>query len=68
MASPRSATLNFYKSLKPNAIFTFEEGVEKIVECVLDAEKYYPVGEKDIKVYMKLSGTFNDVQGVHIKS
>ena len=68
MASPRSATLNFYKSLKPNAIFTFEEGVEKIVECVLDAEKYYPVGERGFKIYLKLGGTFIDAQGIHTKS
>ena len=68
MAGRRSATLNFYKSLKPNPIFTFEKGVEKIAECKLDAEKDYPIGERDIKVYMKLGGTFIDVQGVHLKS
>jgi len=68
MAGPRTAMLVFYKSLKPNPIFTFEKGVEKIAECKLDAEKDYPIGERDIKVYMKLGGTFIDVQGVHLKS
>lgn len=37
MVLPRKSTLNFYKSLKPNPIFTFEKGVEKMVECELDA-------------------------------
>jgi hypothetical protein len=68
MNNPRSGTLTFYRSLKPNPIFTFEKGVEKIAECILDAEKDYPVGERDAKVYMKFGGTFIDVQGVHIKS
>jgi len=68
MVESRTATLNFYKSLKPNPIFTFENGVEKIAECVLDAEKDYPVGERDFEIKMKLSGTFIDVEGVHIKS
>ena len=68
MTGPRSTTLTFYKSLKPNPIFTFEKGVEQIAECKLDAEKDYPIGERDIKVYMKLGGTFIDVQGVHLKS
>ena len=53
MIEPRSATLNFYRSLKPNPIFTFEKGVEKIAECKLDAEKDYPFGERYIKGYMK---------------
>ena len=68
MLDPRSTTLTFYKSLKPNPIFTFEKGVEKIAECKLDAEKDYPIGERNIKVCMRLGGTFIDVQGVHLKS
>ena len=68
MVDPRSTTLTFYKSLKPNPIFTFEKGVDQIAQCKLDAEKDYPIGERDIKVYMKLGGTFIDVQGVHLKS
>ena len=63
MVEPRSATLTFYKSLKPNPIFTFEEGVEKIAEWQLDAENDYPIGERDIKVSMRLGGTFIDLQG-----
>ena len=68
MVGSRSATLKFYKSLKPNPIFTFEKGVEKIAECVLDAEKDYPVGERGFKIYLKLGGTFIDAQGIHTKS
>ena len=68
MVGSRSTKLNFYKSLKPNPIFIFEKGVEKIAECVLDAEKDYPLGERGFNIYMKLGGSFIDVQGVHIKS
>jgi hypothetical protein len=68
MVSPRTCTLHFYKSLKPNPIFTFEKGVEKMVECELDAGKDYPLGERDFKVYMKLNGTFIDIKAVHEKS
>ena len=68
MADPRSATLTFYKSLKSNPIFTFEKGVEKLVECKLDAENDYPIGERNIKVCIRLGRTFIDIQGEHIKS
>ena len=68
MAGPRSAILTFYKSLKPNPIFTFENGVEKIAQCEFDLEKDYSIGERDIEIKMKLSRTFIDVQGVHAKS
>ena len=68
MVGPRKCTLYFYKSLKPNPIFTFENGVEKIADCELDAGKDYPVSERSVKVYMKLSGTFIDVKAIHIKS
>ena len=68
MVGPRKCTLYFYKSLKPNPIFTFENGVEKIADCELDAGKDYPVSERSVKVYMKLSGTFIDVKAIHEKS
>jgi hypothetical protein len=68
MVGPRKCTLYFYKSLKPNPIFTFENGVEKIADCELDAGKDYPVSERSFKVYMKLSGTFIDVKAIHEKS
>ncbi len=68
MVEPRSATLTFYKSLNPNPIFTFEKGVKKTAQCKLDAENDYPIGERGIKVSMRLDGTFIDVHGEHIKS
>ena len=37
-------------------------------ECLLDAGRDYPKGERDIKVTMKFGGTFIDVKGKHEKS
>ena len=68
MIGPRSALLKFYQTKKPNPIFTFEEGVEKIMERELDAKRDYPVEERGFKVYMKFGGTFFDVKAVHEKS
>ena len=68
MIGPRTALLKFYQTKKPNPIFIFEEGVEKIIERELDAKKDYPVDERGFKVYMKFGGTFFDVKAVHEKS
>ena len=68
MAGPRYCTLNFYQTLSPNPIFTFENGVEKIGNCELDAGKDYPPEERSIEVTMKFGGTFIDVKAIHIKS
>ena len=68
MLGPRSALLKFYQTKNPNPIFTFEEGVEKILERKLDAKRDYPPGERDVKVEMKFGGTFFDVKAVHEKS
>jgi len=68
MIGPRKGPLNFYKSLNPNPIFTSEKGVEKILVRELDAKKDYPVGERDVKIYMKFGGTYIDVKAIHEKS
>ena len=68
MLGPRKTTLKFYKSLKTNPVFTFENGVEKIVECELDAKKDYPVGQRDFNVYMSFGGTYIDIKAIHEKS
>lgn len=67
-AGARFCTLNFYQTLNPNPIFTFENGVDKIGDCELDAGKDYPPGERSIEVSMKFGGTFIDVKAIHIKS
>ena len=67
-SNPRSCTLRFYQTLNPNPMFTFENGVDKIGYCELDAGRDYPVGQRDIKVTMKFGGTFIDVKAVHEKS
>ena len=64
---PRKSSLIFYKSLKPNPLFTSEKGVEKITGCELDSKKDYPIGEK-ITIYVYCGGTCLDVKAVHEKS
>ena len=68
MLNSRSCDLPFYKSIKPNPIFTFEKGVEKILECELDAGKDYPLGERNIIIEIKFGGTYIDVKAIHEKS
>lgn len=68
MTKPRLCTMFFYKSLNPNPIFTFEEGVEEIGKCTLDAKKDYPPGERSINLTMKFGGTFIDIKAIHVKS
>ena len=65
---PRFCGLTFYKSLNPNPIYTFENGVEKIGYLEVDAGKDYSVGERDIKVTVKFGGTFINVRAIHMKS
>ena len=71
MVDPRYCKFNFYRTLKPNPIFTFENGIEKIGECDIDAGKDYPKFPKilrEVKVTMKLGGTYIDVKAVHKSS
>ena len=68
MSGPRSCNLRFFQTLLPNPTFIFDNGVEKMGECLLDAGRDYPKGERDIKVTMKFGGTFIDVKGKHEKS
>ena len=65
---PRYCSINFYKTLKNQPIFSFEKGMEKFGQLRLDAKKDYPFGERDIKVTMKFGGTFIDVNAIHVKS
>ena len=65
----KNVEINFYKSKKINPIFTFEEGVIKIGECLLDIGKTYEnLKDRTLKVTMKFGGTFIDVTAIHIKS
>ena len=61
-------TMKFYKTLKSNPIFIFEEGIEKIGQLEFDAGKDYPPGERSNTVTMRIGGTFIDVKCKHIKS
>ena len=65
----KNVEINFYKSQKINPIFTFEEGVIKIGECLLEIGKTYEnLKDRTLKVTMKFGGTFIDVTAIHIKS
>ena len=61
-------TMKFYKTLKSNPIFIFEEGIEKIGQLKFDAGKDYPPEERRNTVTMRIGGTFIDVKCKHIKS
>ena len=68
MLNPRTCNLPFYKSIKSNPIFTFEKGVEKILECELNTGKDYPLGERNLIIELKFGGTYIDVKAIHEKS
>ena len=68
MLNSRTCNLPFYKSIKPNPIFTFEKGVEKILECELNTGKDYPLGERNLIIELKFGGTYIDVKAIHEKS
>jgi len=68
LLNPRYCTLKFYKTLKSDPIFIYEEGVENIGKLRLDAGKDYPPGEREVNVTMRIGGTFIDVKAKHLKS
>ena len=69
MVGTRFCDINFYKTLKPDPIFVFEEGIIFIGKCRLDAGKEYEKDEeRKISITMKFGGTFIDVSAVHLKS
>ena len=69
MSGKRCCLFQFYKTKKSNPIFTFEEGIELIGECELDAGKdYNNLDERELLVKLKFGGTFIDVKAIHLKS
>ena len=68
MPNSKTALLTFYKSIKPNPIFSTEKGVEKIIECQLNAGKVYPLKERKVIISIKFGGTYIDVKALHEKS
>ena len=68
MVGPRYCNLKYYKTLYPNPTFTFENGVDYIGNCSIDAGSDYPEGERELSVTMKFGGTFIDVKATHLKS
>ena len=68
MTMPRYCRMSFYQTLKRNPDYINELGVDKIGECILDAGKDYPPGQRIIKVTMKFGGTCIDVKAKHEKS
>jgi hypothetical protein len=68
MIGKRGCLFQFYKTKKSNPIFTFEEGIELIGECELDAGKdYNNRDERELLVKLKFGGTFIDVNSIHLK-
>jgi len=65
---PRYCIQHFYKTLKLNPIFIYEEGIEEIGKLRLDAGKDFPPGERQFTITMRIGGTFIDVKAKHLKS
>ena len=69
MVEKRFYVINFYKTLKSNPTFIFEEGMEFIGKCELDlGREYEKYEEREINVTMKFGGTFIDVSSIHLKT
>ena len=68
LLKPRYCSMKFFKTLKSNPIFVYEEGIEEIGQMELDAGKDYPPKERDFIVTMRIGGTFIDVKAKHLKS
>ena len=69
MVGKKFCEINFYKTIKPDPVFTFEEGVIFLGKCEIDAGKEYEkLEDRKINVTMKFGGTFIDVSAIHIKS
>ena len=68
MPNSKACSLTFFKSIKPNPIFSTEKGVEKIIECELNAGKVYPPEERKLIISIKFGGTYIDVKALHEKS
>ena len=65
----KNARMIYYKTKKPDPVFTFEEGSIKIGECQLNIEKDYDnLEDRIIETTMKFGGTFIDVTSYHLKS
>ena len=68
LIGPRYCAIKYYKTWKSSPIFVDEEGFEYIGQLNLDAGKDYPIEERDVKVTMRIGGTFIDIQAKHLKS
>ena len=68
MSNPKSCEIIFYQTSKSNPIFINEEGVEEIGKFILNPENDVPLGQRDIEITIKFSGTCIDVKAVHINS
>ena len=65
----RAVIFEFFKTKKQNPIFSSEEDVIKLGECLLDLGKIYKnLEDRKIKTTMKFGGTFIDVTAIHLKS
>ena len=69
MVGKRFCNMKFYITKKKDPIHIFEEGLEEIGECCLDAGKDYEnKDDREIEVTITFGGTYFDVRAIHIKS
>ena len=62
------ANVELFKTLKREAIFTDEKGVEKFGEFIINVENKFDESNKEVEVKMKLGGTFISASAIYCKT
>ena len=62
------AQVELYKTLKEDAIFSNEKGVEKFGEFIVDVKNKFDNSDKEVEVKMKLGGTFISASAIYCKT
>ena len=62
------AQVELYKTLKEDAIFSNEKGVEKFGEFIVDVKNKFDNSDKEVEVKMKLGGAFISASAIYCKT
>ena len=68
MLNNSQANVELFKTLKREAIFTDEKGVEKFGEFIINVENKFDESNKEVEVKMKLGGTFISASAIYCKT
>ena len=62
------AQVELYKTLKENAIFSDEKGVEKFGEFIVDVGNKFDNSDKEVEIKMKFGRTFISASAIYCKT